>query len=518
MEPVPAAADFVAAYFPDALAAFVGGSVLTPDRTPTSDLDVVVLLDGPPAPFRGTFRHDGWVVEAFVQTRESLAYFSDRDVERRVPSLLRMCADSRVLVDRAGLAEGIQEEARRRLAAGPPPLDPARRDQLRYVLTDQLDDLAGCRTEDELPHIAGLLLTCAAELALAVGGAWGGTGKGLHRSLVRHDPDLAQRLAAAHRQAVGGGARGPLREVVLEVLDRAGGPLLEGYRVAGPTAEAGPDVVDVLLVTCTPVPEGEVGGHLLVEELAARGLAARWVAWDDPAVDWRAARAVAVRSTWDYEERREEFLAWAHDVGPGLLNGADVFAWNTDKSYLLDLATAGLPVVPSVLAKTEDEVAAAVAPLGRAVVKPTVGAGGRGVVVLDGPGGRPHGEGPWLVQPLVESVRTEGEISVFVLGGRPVAQVRKRPGGDEVRVHEEYGGRSDAEPLADEHAALAAEAVRVAEALLGARLAYARADLMRLADGTLAVGELEVTEPGLYLDLVPEVAPAFADVVAGLHR
>ena len=107
---------------------------------------------------------------------------------------------------------------------------------------------------------------------------------------------------------------------------------------------------------------------------------------------------------------------------------------------------------------------------------------------------------------------------MFVLGGRSVAQVRKRPGGDEVRVHEEYGGRSDAEPLADEHAELAAEAVRVAEGLLGAPLSYARADLMRLADGSLAVGELEVTEPGLYLDLVPEVAPAFADVVAGLLR
>ena len=120
------------------------------------------------------------------------------------------------------------------------------------------------------------------------------------------------------------------------------------------------------------------------------------------------------------------------------------------------------------------------------------------------------------MQPLVESVRTEGETSVFVLGGRSVAQVRKRPGGDEVRVHEEYGGRSDAEPLAGEHAALAAEAVRVAERLLGTRLAYARADLMRLADGTLAVGELEVTEPGLYLNLVPGVAADFADVVAGL--
>ena len=41
--------------------------------------------------------------------------------------------------------------------------------------------------------------------------------------------------------------------------------------------------------------------------------------------------------------RREEFLAWAHDVGQGLLNGAGVFAWNTDKSYLLDLATEATP-------------------------------------------------------------------------------------------------------------------------------------------------------------------------------
>jgi hypothetical protein len=102
------------------------------------------------------------------------------------------------------------------------------------------------------------------------------------------------------------------------------------------------------------------------------------------------------------------------------------------------------------------------------------------------------------------------------VGGRAVAQVRKRPGGDEVRVHEEYGGRSDAEPLAAEHGRLATEAVGVAERLLGARLDYARADLMRLADGTLAVGELEVTEPGLYLDLVPSVAGTFAATVAAI--
>src|SRR6478672_12785305 len=100
MEPHEAAADFVAAHFPDARVAFVGGSVLTSHRTETSDLDVVVLLDGPPAPFRQTFRHQGWVVEAFVQDDDSLTFYFAHDRERRVCSLLRMVGESDVVVDR----------------------------------------------------------------------------------------------------------------------------------------------------------------------------------------------------------------------------------------------------------------------------------------------------------------------------------------------------------------------------------------------------------------------------------
>jgi len=279
---------------------------------------------------------------------------------------------------------------------------------------------------------------------------------------------------------------------------------------------------DVLLATCSWFPLGEPGGKLLVEELAARGIASRWVCWDDPEVDWAAAPLVAARSTWDYEARREEFLAWARAV-PRLLNGAEVFAWNTDKAYLVALADR-LPVVPTLLADGEGELPAAIATFGSAVVKPRVAAGGRGVVVFDGADDRPLGvdegrlaAGPWVVQPLVRSVRTEGETSVFVVGGRAVAQVRKLPGGPdaaEIRVHETYGGRTDVVPVDDEAADLAVRAVRLVEADLGAELDYARADLLRLDDGTLALSELEVTEPGLYLEELPGNAAAFADVVA----
>jgi hypothetical protein len=258
-------------------------------------------------------------------------------------------------------------------------------------------------------------------------------------------------------------------------------------------------VTDLLLVTCSEWPDGEPGAAVLDAALTERGVTSRWVCWDDPDVDW-SGPLVATRSTWDYDARRGEFMAWAASV-PRLLNGVEVFAWNTDKAYLVELAAAGLPVVPTFVLD------------GPAVVKPRVGAGGRGVVVLDQDA---LGGGHVVVQPLVESVRTEGEASVFVLGGEPVSMVRKLPSGDEIRVHEHYGGTTVAVVPTEEATRLARHTVGTAERIIGRRLDYGRVDLMRLADGTLAVSELEVTEPGLYLEEVPANGPAFAALVAGL--
>ncbi|PUA81605.1 ATP-grasp domain-containing protein [Nocardioides currus] len=280
----------------------------------------------------------------------------------------------------------------------------------------------------------------------------------------------------------------------------------------------------VLLVTSADWPAGEPGAAALDAALADRGVESRWVVWDDPAVDWSAADLVAVRSTWDYMARPSDFLAWAGRLDQDrLLNGADVFTWNLDKVYLTALA--GVPVVPTVAADDVASLSAAVAGFGTAVVKPRIGAGGAGVLVVDDPAderlGRdfvdhpelPTARGPWIVQPLVESVRTRGETSVFVLGGRAVSQVDKLPADGEIRVHEHYGGASTPVPLGPELAELSERAVDAAGAL-GGRLDYARVDLLH-HDGAWAVSELEVTEPGLYLDVLPDNAQPFADLVAG---
>lgn len=238
-DPAHAAAGFVAANFPTARAAFLGGSVLTEHRTPTSDLDVVVVVDPSTgsdqadhrAPYRETFWHDGWVVEAFVHTRESLDDFWDRDAARRVCSLLRMCGESEVVTDTGGVAAEIQEAARGRLAAGPPDPTKAEVDALRYRLSDLLEDLAGSDQEDELAYIAGLVLAGAADLALLAAGRWGGSGKALARELRDADPDLAERLLHAHRLVVTDGDTAALYRCALQVLAAVGGPLLAGYRL-----------------------------------------------------------------------------------------------------------------------------------------------------------------------------------------------------------------------------------------------------------------------------------------------
>jgi glutathione synthase/RimK-type ligase-like ATP-grasp enzyme len=279
----------------------------------------------------------------------------------------------------------------------------------------------------------------------------------------------------------------------------------------------------VLLATFSLLPGGEPGGELLVEALARRGVDASWVRWDDPAVDWADADLVAVRATWDYHRRLPEFLAWARavDERTRLLNGSRVFAWNADKAYLLELADwlGADAVVPTVLlddATLVTGLGGALERWGSVVLKPAVGASGIGVVVADVVDDiRLAGltAAPWLAQPLIESVRTVGETSVYVFGGRAVAQFAKRPADGEIRVQEEYGGTVVRVPLGSE-AELAERAVAAASSRLGADLAYARVDLMEWA-GRPVVSELELIEPGLYLDVSPVAADPFADLLAG---
>jgi glutathione synthase/RimK-type ligase-like ATP-grasp enzyme len=272
----------------------------------------------------------------------------------------------------------------------------------------------------------------------------------------------------------------------------------------------------VWLATCADLPDGG-DERVLPAMFAQRGVSAEWAQWDDRSVDWGRADLVAIRTTWDYATRIEEFLGWTREVSDltRLVNHADIVSWNTDKTYLCELSQWGLPTVPTTLAEDTSELRDLIPSYAAAVIKPQVGVGGIGLVVWHRGEEPPPIDGPVVVQPLVESVRTSGEVSIFVMAGRAVGQVVKHPVAGEVRVHEEYGGSKvavDVEPsltvLAERAIALTCEHFRTA-------VPYGRVDLLH-HEGTWVVSELEITEPGLYVEVDTAVAEAYVDAITAL--
>lgn len=227
MDPEADARALVSDRFPTARAAFLGGGVLSARRTPTSDLDIVVLTDGQPAPYRESLLWRNWPVELFVQHPTTIGAWFAKDVARRRPTLARMCTDGVILADADGTAVTVRSQARTVLAAGPPTPMPAELERRRYGLSDLLDDLAGSTDPGETAIICWNTLCESAELALVLAGRWLGSGKWLLRELRAADPALADQLITARDD--------PARLAVAaeRVLARAGGRLWAGYRQVG---------------------------------------------------------------------------------------------------------------------------------------------------------------------------------------------------------------------------------------------------------------------------------------------
>jgi glutathione synthase/RimK-type ligase-like ATP-grasp enzyme len=282
-----------------------------------------------------------------------------------------------------------------------------------------------------------------------------------------------------------------------------------------------PEPPRVVLATCADLPRGDGDD----EPLAAL-LGAEFVPWDDEAFDWAAPELVVLRATWDYQGRRDEFLAWTRRIGARLVNPPEVVEWNTDKRYLHELEDAGLAVVHTGLVEPGERFGP---PPGEYVVKPTVSAGSRDTArFAPGEEGRAaalvaaiHAAGKTaMVQPYVASVDHRGETALLFFGGELSHAIHKgpllRPGAeptDEVYAPEEIAPR---EPTAGERA-VGARVVAWSAERFGGPLAYARVDVVEGDDGRPLVLELELTEPSLFFAHSPGAAERFADVLRRLR-
>lgn len=259
--------------------------------------------------------------------------------------------------------------------------------------------------------------------------------------------------------------------------------------------------------------ELETYGGRLAAPLRAAGLAVDFRSMADLAGLPDGAAAVPLLA-WNYHF---DVPAWREQLDllarlpVKLPNSASLLAWNTDKTYLRDLAGRGAPTVPTLFRNriTSRDIEAARAEFGVdiVVVKPTISAGAKETLKL-GPDdlmiGAPKGAA--MLQPFLPAVGEEGEMSLFYFGGAFSHAVVKVAQAGDFRVQPHLGGRvTTLEP--------SEEAFAAAEAVLAAapeRPAYARVDLIRRLDGRLALMELEMIEPDLFLDHAPDGGKAFA--------
>ncbi|MEU5726588.1 hypothetical protein ABZ783_32895 [Micromonospora sp. NPDC047738] len=286
----------------------------------------------------------------------------------------------------------------------------------------------------------------------------------------------------------------------------------------------------VALVTCTALTDLDPDDRLVLAPLAARGITAEVVVWDDPAADWSAYDLVVLRSPWDYALRRDEFVAWAQTV-PRLVNPADVVAWNTDKRYLAELSAAGVPTVPTTWVEPGRDWTPP-ADTGEYVIKPAVSAGSQDTGRYDlaepehrelavahvrrlSDAGRVA-----MVQPYLDAVDTAGETALLFLagpGGLAFSHaIRKGPMlvGPDLGVAELYKREEIAARTATpEQLAVAEKTLAVLPGGPG-RLLYARVDLIPGPDGSPVLVELELTEPSLFIGYADGAPGRLAEAIA----
>jgi O-ureido-D-serine cyclo-ligase len=276
----------------------------------------------------------------------------------------------------------------------------------------------------------------------------------------------------------------------------------------------------------------------LLDAFAALNVPAEIVCWDDPTYDWAACSAAVLRSPWDYVPRYAEFTRWAERTASvtRLFNPLPVVQWNTDKHYLVDLARAGVAVVPTLFAEPDTIRAATLLerfldgalsvgrgePFEEFVIKPSIGAGSKDALRLHR---REHERAcahldrllragrSAMLQPYLARVDEHGETALIYVDGRFSHAIRKgallKPEAGLVTALFAAEDIRAREPSKDEG--------RVAKAAFNAipfaTPLYARVDLIHDGAGQPVVLELELTEPSLFFAHATGSATYFAEAL-----
>ncbi len=281
----------------------------------------------------------------------------------------------------------------------------------------------------------------------------------------------------------------------------------------------------IVFTTCLKWPDLFETDSLVASALEKRGYNVTASPWNGEFEAFSRADLVVLRANWDYHHDTDNFIRWLDKLescGLAVQNPISLVKKNVTKDYLFDLEASGIQVTKSRI-WTADESLPDIfieEDWQQAVIKPLVGASGHQVekVSLSGidewlsavAGSFPSKK--WLIQEFLPEVEDKGEISLVFFEGTYSHAILKQTREGEFRVNSQYQGvlkRINPEPT------IIKQAEKVLQTIDSPPI-YARIDGIIRDESRLVVCEMELNEPGLYLDLAPDRVSVFAEAIHSL--
>jgi hypothetical protein len=246
-------------------------------------------------------------------------------------------------------------------------------------------------------------------------------------------------------------------------------------------------------------------------------------------VDWNMFDLVIIRSPWDYQAHLDAFLDVLQQIDESkaiLINSLKIVRWNINKNYLFDLESKGVELVPTIKANSlkKSDVISAFEQFNSSelIVKPIIGANADDTFRIQKNTAIDFEllesvfiNRECLIQPFMQNIVDEGEFSLIYFQGELNHTILKTVKTGDYRVQEEHGG--GVIPIKMPDPLLVGKANK-AISVLDQTPFYARVDLVRTAQNSYALMELELIEPCLYFRFDKNSAKTFAECIHRFYK
>jgi predicted nucleotidyltransferase len=210
---------------------FLAGSLLRGEGTNFSDLDIVVIYDKLEKAYRESFIIDDTMIETFVHDPETIDFFIEKsDKPDSNPSLSNMIIEGIVIPKANPLSQELKNKAKESISKGPDNCNNQEIMNMRYEITNLIDDIRDYRNDSELLGTLSTLYSSLAQFYFKANKYWAGKDKYISRAMMKIDPKIENDFSYAFYEAIINKKIEKVLNITEEILKPFGGFLFDGYR------------------------------------------------------------------------------------------------------------------------------------------------------------------------------------------------------------------------------------------------------------------------------------------------